>query len=59
METINAAEVDSVISATPCDLTAIININKPVVRATYTFAEVGEPGLADLVDAFLKEKKLL
>jgi predicted GTPase len=59
METINAAEVDIVISATPCNLAAIININKPVVRATYTFAEVGEPGLADLVESFLKEKKLL
>ena len=58
-ETINAAEVDIVISATPCDLAKIIKINKPVVRATYSFAEVGEPGLADYVELFLKRKKLL
>jgi predicted GTPase len=58
-ETINAAEVDIVISATPCDLSKIIKINKPVVRATYSFAEVGELGLTNYVELFLKEKKLL
>lgn len=54
-ETINAAQVDVVISGTPCDLTTLIDINKPVVRASYEFAEVGEPGLGSLVEEFLKK----
>ena len=55
-ETINAAQVDVVVSGTPCDLASLININKPVVRAFYEFEEVGEPGLGSLVENFLKEK---
>jgi predicted GTPase len=56
--TINACDAEVVVSATPCDLGALIDIDKPVVRAFYEFAEAGEPGLGSLVDAFLKEKKL-
>jgi predicted GTPase len=56
--TINASDAEVVVSATPCDLGALIDIDKPVVRAFYEFAEAGEPGLGSLVDAFLKEKKL-
>ena len=58
-ETINAADAEVVVSATPCDLAALIDINKPVVRARYEFAEVGKPGLGGLVGAFLKEKNLV
>jgi len=58
-ETINAADADVVVSATPCDLAALIEINKSVVRARYEFAEVGQPGLGDLIESFLKEKHLL
>ena len=54
--TINAADVDVVIAATPCDLGALIQINKPVVRVRYEFAEVGQPRLSDLVQAFLEER---
>jgi predicted GTPase len=53
--TINAADVDVVVSATPCDLAALIEINKPVVRARYQFAEIGEPGLGSLVEKFVKQ----
>ena len=52
-ETINAAEADVVVTATPCDISALIQINKPVVRARYEFAEVGEPGLRSLLEEFL------
>jgi len=52
-ETINATNVDVVVTATPCDIGALIEINKPVTRARYEFAEVGEPGLATLVEEFL------
>jgi predicted GTPase len=57
-ETINATDVDVVVAATPCDIGALIEINKPVIRARYEFAEVGEPGLASLVEEFLKKNKL-
>jgi predicted GTPase len=58
-ETINAAPVDAVITATPCDLASLIAIDKPVVRAGYEFMEMGEPALGGLIDRFLKDKKLL
>ena len=52
-ETINRAQADVVVSATPIDLAALIAINKPVVRARYEFAEAGEPTLGHVVEAFL------
>jgi len=58
-DTINNADADVVVAATPCDLGALIEINKPLVRVSYEFAEAGEPGLGSLVEAFLKERKLV
>ena len=55
-DTINSADADVVVAATPCDLSALIDINKPIVRAHYEFAEVGEPGLGSLIKAFLHEQ---
>ena len=52
-QTINATPVDVVVSATPIDLAALIQVNKPVVRARYEFAEVGTPLLTQQVEAFL------
>ena len=57
-QTINSADVDIVVSATPCDLGALIEINKPVVRARYEFAELGLPKLSALVKAFLRQRQL-
>ena len=57
-KTINAADVDVVIVATPCDIGALIEIDKPVVRAGYEFAEVGEPGLGALLEEFLEQQQL-
>jgi predicted GTPase len=56
-QTINAADADVVVSATPCDLEALIDIDKPVVRVRYEFAELGLPKLGDLVRAFLEQGK--
>ncbi len=53
-QTINSADVDVVVTATPCDLGALIDINKPVARVHYEFAELGTPRLSDLVRAFLE-----
>ncbi|MGK7877458.1 MAG: cyclic 2,3-diphosphoglycerate synthase [Xenococcaceae cyanobacterium] len=52
-QTINNAEADVVVAATPSNLALLIEVNKPVVRARYEFAEAGEPSLEDLVEKFL------
>ena len=44
-QTINAADVDLVISGTPIDLTRIVKINKPIQRVRYELQEIGEPTL--------------
>jgi predicted GTPase len=56
-ETIERAEADVVVSATPMDLAKAIDIRKPVVRALYDFAEAGQPTLARLVDDFLERRR--
>ena len=56
-DTINAADAEVVVSATPCDLADLIDIDKPIVRARYEFEESGTPGLGSLIERFLKEKK--
>ncbi len=47
--TIERAEVDLVISATPIDLTRIIKVNKPMQRVRYELQEIGQPTLEDLL----------
>mgnify|MGYP001825557026 FL=1 len=56
--TINAAQAEVVVSATPCNLASLIALNKPVVRARYEFAEAGAPELSSLIDTFLQERGL-
>ena len=53
-ETINRADADVVVAATPIDLAALIPVNKPVVRARYEFADAGEPTLGSVIEAFLQ-----
>ncbi len=55
-ETLNRAPVEVVVAATPIDLAALIAIDKPIIRARYEFAPVGEPNLATLVAAFLQRQ---
>jgi predicted GTPase len=52
-DTINQADADVVVAATPIDLAALIDINKPVIRARYEYADAGEPTLAAVVEGFL------
>jgi len=52
-QTINDAQIDVVVAATPIDLAALIEIDKPVVRARYEFADSETPGLAAELDRFL------
>jgi len=55
-QTINRADAELVVSATPCDLGALVRIDKPIVRARYEYAEAETPGLGALLEAFLAER---
>ena len=50
-QTINAAEVDLVLSATPIDLRRVLKINKPSQRVRYELQEIGQPTLEDVLKA--------
>jgi len=49
-KTINHADVDMIISATPIDLTRIIKVNKPMQRVRYELQEIGQPTLRELLE---------
>lgn len=53
-QTINRADVDAIVSATPIDLASLIDVNKPILRARYEFAELETPGLTDVIEQFIK-----
>ncbi len=55
-DTINNCDAELVVFGTPCDLAALIDIHKPIVRALYEFSEVGEPTLSGIIDAFVAER---
>ncbi|AGF53403.1 sll0572 [Synechocystis sp. PCC 6803] len=57
-DTLNAAEVDVVVSGTPSDLGRLIPLNKPLVRVFYDYAEAKEPGLGKALDLFLARRGL-
>ncbi|MBK8977301.1 MAG: GTPase [Planctomycetes bacterium] len=50
--TIAAADCDVVVVGTPIDLTRIVRIDKPAVRAEYRYEEASDPGLG----AILRER---
>ena len=56
--TINATDCDSVLIATPIDLSRIIHINKPIVRVGYDLQEIGKPDLTEVVEGFCREHGL-
>ncbi|MEW6689259.1 MAG: GTPase, partial [Pseudomonadota bacterium] len=51
--TIDAAQADVVVSATPVDLAALLRPAKPVVRARFEYRDAQWPGLEAEIDAFL------
>jgi predicted GTPase len=57
--TINNAVCDAVIIGTPIDLKRIITIRKPSTRVYYDLQEIGSPNLDELLEDFLKRKKLI
>ena len=48
-ETINSADCDLVVSATPIDLLRLVEIKKPVVRVRYSYEDAGELKIADVL----------
>ncbi len=57
-DTINRADCDSVIIATPIDLNRIVHIKKPTVRVGYELQEIGSPNLEEVVDEFCSKMRL-
>jgi predicted GTPase len=51
---IDRVRCDVVIVGTPMDLSWIVKIRQPVVRARYELQEIGQPDLAHVVDDFLR-----
>jgi len=51
-ETINRAECDLVIGATPIDLGRLIQTNKKILRVSYDLEEIGSPDLAEVLKDF-------
>ena len=54
--TINRVKCDSVIVATPIDLTRLIKIKKPATRVYYSLQEIGSPDLNQVLSDFVKGK---
>ena len=48
-ETINTADCDLVVSATPIDLTKLVRIEKPTVRVRYSYEDAGPLKIADVL----------
>jgi predicted GTPase len=56
--TIEASEAEVVVSGSPLDLAALLQLRLPVVRARYGYRDLDEPGLAGRLDAFLRARGL-
>jgi predicted GTPase len=48
-DTINAADADLVLLATPVDLRKLVRIDKPALRVSYELRETGSPNLEDVL----------
>jgi len=56
--TVNKTDCDSVVVATPIDLSRIMNIKKPNTRVYYDLQEIGMPNLEEVVAKFVKKHNL-
>jgi len=58
-DTINLADCDSVISATPTDLKRILNVNKPIVQISYELKPIDsvlDNAIVEFISKYLKNK---
>jgi predicted GTPase len=58
-ETINAADCDLVLFATPIQLTRVVSINKPAIRVRYEYQDYGSPTLEEVLIQALNGRQLL
>jgi len=56
--TLDAADAELIISATPADLGRLLPLRKPVLRVSYEFEELESPGLWSRVETLLASRKL-
>jgi predicted GTPase len=56
--TIEATDCDSVLIATPIDLSRIVRIRKPIVKVGYDLQEIGKPDLKEVLDTFCSAQGL-
>jgi predicted GTPase len=57
-ETINRVPCEAVVIGTPIDLRRVVNIAKPSTRVEYVLDEISRPGLPELLDAFVRRKRV-
>ncbi|MGE0455358.1 MAG: cyclic 2,3-diphosphoglycerate synthase [Vicinamibacteria bacterium] len=55
-ETLRRSGCDVVVSASPIDLAARVDAGRPILRASYEYADAGQPTLGALVDEFVKAR---
>lgn len=53
-ETINAADAEVVLVATPVDLRHLVRIERPAIRVFYDLKEIGSPTLTDLLQPVIR-----
>ena len=53
--TIEKADCDSVVIATPIDLGRVIKINKPNTRVEYALQEIGHPDMEDVLEPVIRK----
>jgi predicted GTPase len=58
-QTMRRADCDVIVSASPIDLAARVDVGKPIVRARYEYADAGEPTLGSFVDALVAKYHLV
>jgi predicted GTPase len=56
-QTIEAAQADAVIAATPVDLAKLVRTTKPIVRARYEYADSGRDTLTQHIERFLADHR--
>ena len=58
-KSINNTDCDTVLIATPIDLTRIVKINKPYTKVDYELQEIGKPDFDDVLCEFVKKYNLI
>jgi predicted GTPase len=54
-KSIGRTPCDTVILGTPCDLSRLFKIDRPVVRISFELKEMDKPNLEDVLNEFLKK----